>query len=52
MKKENAMINSTLESGMFPFFGMPMQSEQNRCPLCGIALNEKGVCPKCGYQKQ
>lgn len=22
-----------------------------RCPLCGIALNEKGVCPKCGYKK-
>lgn len=21
----------------------------DRCPLCGIALNEKGVCPKCGY---
>lgn len=23
-----------------------------RCPLCGIALNEKGVCLKCGYKKQ
>ena len=23
-----------------------------RCPLCGIALNENGVCPKCGYKKQ
>lgn len=22
-----------------------------RCPLCGIALNEKGACPKCGYRK-
>lgn len=22
-----------------------------RCPLCGIALNEDGVCPKCGYRK-
>lgn len=21
-----------------------------RCPLCGIALNEKGICPKCGYR--
>ena len=19
----------------------------DRCPLCGIALNENGVCPKC-----
>lgn len=23
----------------------------NRCPLCGIALNQDGVCPKCGYKK-
>ncbi len=23
----------------------------DRCPLCGIALNEDGVCPKCGYKK-
>ena len=22
-----------------------------RCPLCGIALNENGACPKCGYKK-
>ena len=25
--------------------------EIDRCPLCGIALNENGVCPKCGYRK-
>lgn len=25
--------------------------EVDRCPLCGIALNEDGVCPKCGYKK-
>lgn len=24
----------------------------NRCPLCGIALDENGVCPKCGYRKK
>ncbi len=24
---------------------------RERCPLCGIALNENGVCPKCGYKK-
>ena len=24
---------------------------RERCPLCGIALNEEGVCPKCGYRK-
>ena len=23
----------------------------DRCPLCGIALDEHGVCPKCGYKK-
>lgn len=22
----------------------------DRCPLCGIALSEDGVCPKCGYR--
>ena len=22
-----------------------------RCPLCGVALNENGACPKCGYKK-
>lgn len=23
----------------------------DRCPWCGIALSENGVCPKCGYKK-
>ena len=23
----------------------------DRCPLCGIALDEKGLCSKCGYKK-
>ncbi len=23
----------------------------DRCPKCGIAMNEHGVCPKCGYRK-
>ncbi|MGN1080397.1 MAG: 6-pyruvoyl trahydropterin synthase family protein [Alphaproteobacteria bacterium] len=23
----------------------------DRCPLCGIALDQDGVCPKCGYKK-
>ncbi|MGN0324746.1 MAG: rubredoxin, partial [Lachnospiraceae bacterium] len=26
-------------------------TEMDRCPLCGIALDENGVCPKCGYKK-
>lgn len=24
----------------------------DRCPLCGIALDENGTCPKCGYKKK
>ncbi len=28
------------------------QNNIDRCPLCGIALNENGICPKCGYKKQ
>ena len=27
------------------------RNDIDRCPLCGIALNEKGFCPKCGYKK-
>lgn len=27
------------------------RKEIERCPLCGIALNEEGVCIKCGYKK-
>ncbi len=26
--------------------------EMERCPLCGISLDEHGVCPKCGYRKK
>jgi 6-pyruvoyltetrahydropterin/6-carboxytetrahydropterin synthase len=26
------------------------KNELARCPLCGIALNENSVCPKCGYK--
>ena len=29
----------------------PSDLEVDRCPLCGIALDENGVCPKCGYRK-
>lgn len=27
------------------------KNQIERCPLCGIALDEEGVCPKCGYRK-
>lgn len=23
----------------------------DRCPKCGVKLNEKGICPKCGYRR-
>ena len=29
----------------------PARPDTPRCPLCGIALDENGVCPKCGYRK-
>lgn len=29
----------------------PPHLQMERCPLCGIALDENGVCPKCGYSK-
>lgn len=25
------------------------EGSMDRCPLCGIALNANGICPKCGY---
>ena len=27
------------------------RKEIARCPLCGISLDENGVCPKCGYRE-
>ncbi len=27
------------------------QKNIERRPLCGVALDENGVCPKCGYRK-
>jgi 6-pyruvoyltetrahydropterin/6-carboxytetrahydropterin synthase len=29
----------------------PVQKSIECCPLCGIALDKNGVCPKCGYRK-
>jgi len=26
------------------------KKEKARCPLCGIMLDDNGVCPKCGYR--
>lgn len=28
-----------------------VKREMERCPLCGIALDEEGRCPKCGYRR-
>ena len=30
----------------------PVSKTIDRCPLCGIALKEKGVCAKCGYRHE
>ncbi|MCM1489248.1 MAG: 6-carboxytetrahydropterin synthase [Muribaculum sp.] len=27
------------------------EGTMSRCPLCGILLDENGVCPKCGYRR-
>ena len=29
-----------------------VNKSKDRCPLCGIALDENGRCPKCGYRKE
>lgn len=29
----------------------PIHGTVDRCPYCGVALDEDGVCYKCGYQK-
>ena len=29
----------------------PVSGTVERCPLCGVALDENGVCPKCGWKK-
>lgn len=28
------------------------KSHFERCPLCGVKLDQNGSCPKCGYQKK
>ena len=28
-----------------------VQAEVDRCPYCGVALDDNGVCYKCGYKK-
>ena len=28
----------------------PVMGSRNRCPWCGVALDENGTCPKCGYE--
>ena len=30
----------------------PVEGTIERCPMCGVALNADGVCPKCGYRKK
>ncbi len=37
-------------NGAVQEYGKENQKEKDRCPLCGIALNKNGVCPKCGWK--
>ena len=30
----------------------PVEGTVERCPLCGVKLDEEGVCPKCGYRRK
>jgi 6-pyruvoyltetrahydropterin/6-carboxytetrahydropterin synthase len=32
-------------------YGQERRTEKSRCSLCGVLLNENGVCPKCGWRK-
>ncbi len=27
-----------------------VQGTRDRCPLCGVSMDDSGVCPKCGYR--
>ena len=29
-----------------------VRGSKSRCPLCGVLLDENGICPKCGYRKE
>ena len=28
-----------------------VKGSMDRCPMCGVAMDENGVCPKCGYRE-
>lgn len=52
LKDKLNIVKITFSSGVN--IGSEEFSRKNnieRCPLCGIALNEKSVCTKCGYKK-
>ena len=52
LKDQLNIVKLTFSSGVNKASGeYPSRLSLDRCPLCGIALNEKGVCPKCGYKK-
>ena len=57
---EAAIISVESIREFFLSIGMPgslnelglTKNDIDRCPLCGVALDEEGVCPKCGYRKK
>lgn len=52
LKDKMNIVKLTFTSGVNAATAeFPSHLKVDRCPLCGIALNEKGICPKCGYKK-
>ena len=52
LKDKLNIVKLTFTSGVNAAFEeYPSTKSIDRCPLCGSALNENGVCPKCGYRK-
>lgn len=52
LKDKLNIVRLTFTSGVNAAIeDFPSHLSLDRCPLCGIALDPNGICPKCGYQK-
>ncbi len=52
LKDKMNIVKLTFTSGVNAASAeFPSDLQMERCPLCGIALDENGVCTKCGYKK-
>lgn len=51
LKNKLKIAKITFTSGMnAASMEFPVSGSRDRCPRCGVALDENGVCPKCGYR--